>query len=607
MKKLNILILVNLAFAVIFSSLNICFAADISCIAFIVCALYSAILVYFLGFMFVKKSDCDKAFLCRKLIQYESFVFLVAFILRRAGKEGTGFVFDLISVICWLAVFISACIISYCLDYKHFEKITGQKTKEVKNESLSKLLARGKTSNGKKVSGLTYLKWFGIELLDWSDALLQSVFLVLLFQIFFFQFYKIPSESMVPEYMVNDRVAVSKITSGPKFPLTDVGLPCLKSYKRGDIVVFRNPHYTIDRQSEVKTVVSQLLYMFTFTMVNTNVDENGQLKADPLVKRITGVPGEQLMMQDGVLYVRTKDDLQFKPVEKDGTWAAYNLNTESPAVKQYIQDLVISQEGFEVIESIEAQRKEINVDSLKVLCKSIADEFYGIAPSSSKNGNASNSDFKQYLTVASPFQMNGYVDYSDLARALFAIPGGAKWFYEFMTDWIDSCESGNIDGLYGGNLYDDANFRLNLMLKYSAGTIVLETAKGLVNGVSSNEIAKKEKIINSNNAVSNIQNYIRYIMNFRNMPIFPANEQNGNPQFIPDNCYFMMGDNRFNSFDMRHRDEMTEKKLSDLDSYSFTYYSNVNPMYVPQKLILGSTGFRFWPLSRPVRAGGSKR
>ena len=542
--------------------------------------------------------------MCRKLIQYESFIFLIAFILRRAGEKGTVFAFDLVSVIFWLIIFITACIISYCLDFKHFEKITGIKIKEVKNENVGKMLSHGKTRDGKKTTGLSYLKWFVFEILDWGDALLQAVFLVLLFQIFFFQFYKIPTESMVPEYMVNDRVAVSKITAGPKFPLTDVGLPCLKKYKRGDIVVFRNPHYTINRQSEVKTVVSQLVYMFTFTFVNTNLDEHGVVKADPLVKRITGVEGEQLMMQDGVLYSRTKENPQFTPVEQDAIWAAYNLNAESPEVKKYIKDMVISAEGFETIEAIEAERRAINVAEMMKECVRISKEFKAIAPKTTSD-NIENAYYAQFLKVASPYEMNHSLDYTDLARALLSNEGGAQWFENFMSEWCESYDNLLVDNYVGGNLYDDSCFKMNLMFKYYAGTLVLETAKAVNNGISSNDIAKNPVIIQCSERIRLLQEYMRFIMNFRNMPVFPENKE-GNPQYIPENCFFMMGDNRFNSFDMRHRDELVETKITPFDNYSFSYYSNVNPIIVPQKLILGSTGFRFWPLSRPVRASKIK-
>jgi signal peptidase I len=119
-----------------------------------------------------------------------------------------------------------------------------------------------------------------------------------------------------------------------------VGIPRLRSYKRGDIIVFRNPHYSQDRKSEVKSFVSQLVFMITFTAVNLNVDDDGKPKADPLVKRITGEPGEQLMMQDGVLYAR-REGSGFVPVTREEEWAAWNVAGFSSKFKQNIRMIPI--------------------------------------------------------------------------------------------------------------------------------------------------------------------------------------------------------------------------------------------------------------------------
>ena len=47
-------------------------------------------------------------------------------------------------------------------------------------------------------------------------------------------------------------------------------------------------------------------------------------------------------------------------------------------------------------------------------------------------------------------------------------------------------------------------------------------------------------------------------------------------------------------------------RLSKLDAYSVTYESNMSPQYVGKKYILGTTLFRFWPLSR-IGAIGKRR
>ena len=92
--------------------------------------------------------------------------------------------------------------------------------------------------------------------------------------------------------------------------------------------------------------------------------------------------------------------------------------------------------------------------------------------------------------------------------------------------------------------------------------------------------------------------YIQGLLDERNMPLFPANDNAGNPQYIPDNCYFMMGDNRFNSLDLRHSYEQKEKALTSDDPLSVTYYSMMEPQYINKKYIIGKPVFRFWPLGR---------
>ena len=82
------------------------------------------------------------------------------------------------------------------------------------------------------------------------------------------------------------------------------------------------------------------------------------------------------------------------------------------------------------------------------------------------------------------------------------------------------------------------------------------------------------------------------------MPVFPANNQNGEPQYIPQDCYFMMGDNRFNSLDFRHSADEFEAPLTSEDPLSVTFSSQMDPHYVNKRLIIGKPTYRFSPASR---------
>ena len=599
MKKINIFVITNLVLAVLFSLVNICFSPDVSCAAFLVSAVFTGFMVYFLYFQVSVKGNLDKIFISTKFLQYEPFVFLIAFIMRRAGAKGTSFAFDFFCVILWLGIFISGIILQKFFTPKKFESITGQKIKDFKNEKISRMLIKGKTRSGQKAKTSDYAKWFGFEILDWADAIVQAVFTVLLFQIFFFQFYKIPTESMVPEYMVNDRVAVAKITSGPKFPLSDVGLPCIRKFDRGDIVVFRNPHYTINRESEVKTVVSQIVYMLTFTLVNPNTDEHGRLKADPLVKRITGVAGEQLMMQDGILYRRTEALKEFTPVKEDQDWAVYNLHAENEAVKKYIKDLSITDEIYERLLEAETKRNALDIKEAEKTCRELVKEFERYLPSVNSE-KYSQDELLSLFTSRDLEAEKMYVFYSDFAQHLISLKQGRLWFNSFMTDWMDSYESFVKDGYVGGNLYDDSSFKLNLLYKIALGKAVVYIAKNMRDSVPSDIWMNSKEFLKNHEELKLLFHCICF-QDLRNMPVFPANGDNGEPQYIPENCFFMMGDNRFHSLDMRHTEQEFLAKLTRFDNYSINYVSCMKPMYVPKKMILGAAGIRFWPIGRPVR------
>ncbi len=558
----------------LFSVINIFFGLDVAVMAFPLSIIFNGILFYLFYFKLLKTPDRASFAASRKMLQYQPFVHLIAFIMRRSGESGTSFAFDVISVLIWLVSFVFSLLVLFYMNEKRMAKIS----------SPWAAFAVAKKRKG--------FLWLAFELVDWADALVQAVFMVLLFQIFFFQFYKIPSESMVPSLLIKDRLMVSKITGGPKFPLTQVGLPCLKEYKRGDIVVFRNPHYSSGRKDEIKSVVSELVYMLTFTTVNLNVDENHRVKADPLVKRVAGVPGEQLMMLDGILYSRTKDSPEFKPVVEDAKWAAYNLNSVSKEIRDSIQEFPINEDGFKEMCSLEKERNELNIDDCANECKKIAGDFRKI--SGLDGGKKAD---KGFIFGDALWEFNMLKDNYALTTKVLSSQEGGAWFNAFMTDWISKWQNSVSDDLAGGDLYTDSNFRLNIMFKLVIGRFILRNTQLIKQGVSSADFVYDSLLKDYWSQAERLHYYINYL-DRRNMPLFPANKADGSADYIPEDCYFMMGDNRFNSLDMRHSYREKLIPLTEIDDYPVLYYSNMSPQYVSKNRILGTTVFRFWPKNR---------
>ena len=554
---------INVAAAGLFTLLLINFSFDISLLAFPMALVYSGILYFLLYKKIFKETDGAKAFAVLKLIQYLPYFLLICFILRRAGKNGTPYVYDLITVLLWAVIFVTSLILSNRIGEKHIKTLSeGWAVKP----------------QFKKPKGTARILY---EAVDWVDALIWAIFTVMLFQIFVFQLYEIPSESMVPTFLVKDRVIVSKIDCGPKFPLTNIGLPDLRKYKRGQTIVLRNPHYSLDRKSEVKTVTSQLIYMLTFMTVNINKDADGELKADPLVKRICGVPGEQLVMQDGKLYARTRQH-DFEEVPLDNKYATWNLNELSNSIKNKVQSFPLSSSEYEQLLEFEDYRRNYDLKVAEFRAKEIVRSMNLYTSNIKTSGNCS---------VPSNFEYLLFFNASQIAYDVITKKGGVEWFTDFMTSWIDSKYNER-------DVYSEANYRLNVITKITFGNIILRTAELIKSGTHESDWKNDKQILEQYELANKINGYIQVHLDQRNMPLFPENDEKGNPQYIPSNCYFMMGDNRFNSLDLRHSYDQFEKALTTDDKNSVTYYSIMKPQYVNKRYIIGKPVYRFWPATR---------
>ena len=103
---------------------------------------------------------------------------------------------------------------------------------------------------------------------EWLKSFCIAVVLFLFVRAFFVEAFKIPSGSMERTLLVGDFLLVNKLVYGAEVPLSRTRLPAVRDPRRGDVVVFQYPD-------------------------------------DPtknFVKRLVGMPGDTLSMQNGVLY-----------------------------------------------------------------------------------------------------------------------------------------------------------------------------------------------------------------------------------------------------------------------------------------------------------------
>jgi signal peptidase I len=109
---------------------------------------------------------------------------------------------------------------------------------------------------------------FGRWLWDWAKTITYSFAIFLLLRAFVVQTWVITSGSMEGTLLVGDLLILNKVAYGAPVPGTEKRLPGYTHPERGDVVVFRAQHDTLD-----------------------------------VIKRLIGLPGDTLAMRDGVLLI----------------------------------------------------------------------------------------------------------------------------------------------------------------------------------------------------------------------------------------------------------------------------------------------------------------
>jgi signal peptidase I len=117
-------------------------------------------------------------------------------------------------------------------------------------------------------------------------TILIAVLIALTIRAFIVEPFRIPSGSMFPTLLIGDHLFVNKFVYGPKVPFSDMRLPGLREPERGDIIVF-----TVARRGND-----------TFP-----ADRHPEYAREEFVKRIVGLPGDRVEVQDNKVIVNGEE------------------------------------------------------------------------------------------------------------------------------------------------------------------------------------------------------------------------------------------------------------------------------------------------------------
>ncbi|MDO5665240.1 MAG: signal peptidase I [Bacteroidia bacterium] len=214
--------------------------------------------------------------------------------------------------------------------------------------------------------------------MEWVDAILFALVAVYFINTFFFQNYQIPTSSLEKSLLVGDFLAVSKLSYGPRAPMTPLSFPLAqhtmpiiggKSYidkpqwkyrrlkgfgevKRNDIVVFNFP------AGDTVALNMQAIdyYLLCKSNPNGSVGVRSNKKAygdivfrpvdrrENYVKRCIGLPGETIELRDDNVYI----DGNLIPSPKLSQ-LTYMIHTDGTIISENIfQELGISKDDYSI-------------------------------------------------------------------------------------------------------------------------------------------------------------------------------------------------------------------------------------------------------------------
>lgn len=184
---------------------------------------------------------------------------------------------------------------------------------------------------------------------EWADALIFAVIAASIIRTFFIEAYTIPTSSMEKSLLVGDYLFVSKMSYGPRVPMTPIAFPfahhtlpmteSVKSYtewiklpyyrfpglrtiKNNDVVVFNYPDgdtLSVKLQSNVSYY--SLKREYGRDEIWNNPDRYGEIISRPVdkrenfIKRCVGIPGDTLQIIDGEIFINNNPLPQLENVQ----------------------------------------------------------------------------------------------------------------------------------------------------------------------------------------------------------------------------------------------------------------------------------------------------
>jgi len=433
---------------------------------------------------------------------------------------------------------------------------------------------------------------------------------------------------------------------GPQIPLTKWKIPSLFNPKIGDIVVFINPEID-DRSSEISynsvfaRVFHPFIYMLTLSLVDIDKKADGTPKERFIVKRLIAGEDEKICMVNDRVYKKNRNSKSWDLFKVNGLKNYGQNDFEYGRVDLYHDNKnmdfqVMTKALRDHITSVENTIDKISVDTLQ---KSIEEE---------KSLLLKNLSGSKKLIVADQIKFFLETNRSNAFELLEKISYDYMLLSSVNYRKVVNSEIQNIENTFNKSLENYINFTTyNLVreinfIALSNGLTIDYIKNNLISDIEIKNtdspftifmkktnsyyklmiirsinllFSNSEKILNMQSDSENLSDnllafyklslylngiegtVLKDLFNYRNFKDYPYSEDD----YIERGNYFMMGDNRYNSADMRFKRNVRSKfylDSNDSSLFSKSVISDWSGHTVKERHILGKAVLIYYPLER---------